>query len=161
MHKTTWFLKDESATARLGAAIYRILQPGLKIYLHGELGAGKTFLTREILRASGYSGRVKSPTYNLLEAYEISIGGRLVGLLHFDLYRMHQPEEFIEAGFLEYFSSDQICLVEWPEQAGDLIPASDIDIFLSAEGAGRTVEFKTNSDLGTACLENLSSSPNL
>jgi tRNA threonylcarbamoyladenosine biosynthesis protein TsaE len=161
MHQITWFLKDESATAQLGVAMYRILQPGLKIYLHGELGAGKTSLTREILRASGYSGRVKSPTYNLLETYEISISDHAVGLLHFDLYRMHQPEEFIEAGFLEYFNTDQICLVEWPEQADGLIPPPDIDIFLSAEGEGRTVEFKSNSDLGTACLENLSKSPNL
>lgn len=159
MHKTTWFLKDESATAQLGAAMHRILQPGLKIYLHGELGTGKTYLTREILRASGFSGRVKSPTYNLLETYEISIGGRVVGLLHFDLYRMHHPKEFIEAGFLEYFNTDQICVVEWPEQAGDLIPAADIDVYLAAEDEGRTVEFKANSNLGAACLENLSQSP--
>ena len=154
------FLKDESATEQLGAALWRVMRPGLTLYLHGDLGTGKTFLTRAILRASGYDGRVKSPTYTLLEPYSVLLDGRTVGLFHFDLYRMGEPREFIEAGFREYFGSDNICIVEWPEQAGDLIPAADIDIFLTAEGEGRTVELRASSALGTTCLENLDPSPN-
>lgn len=160
MRQITEYLQDETATQRLGTAIGRALQPGLTIFLHGDLGAGKTFLTRTILRACGFDGRVKSPTYTLLEPYSIALHGQIVPLLHFDLYRMGQPEEFLEAGFREYFGSDKICIVEWPEQAGSLIPAADIDIFLSAEGDARTVELRANSDLGVTCLDTLYPNPN-
>ena len=95
----TAHLHDEEATQALGAALARVLQPGLTIYLHGELGAGKTSLTRALLHATGYQGRVKSPTYTLLEPYVIQLAGQPIELMHFDLYRMNHPDEFIEAGF--------------------------------------------------------------
>ncbi len=155
------FLRDEDGTQALGAALSRVLAPGLSLHLHGDLGAGKTFLTRSLLHAAGYEGRVKSPTYTLVEPYTISLNGRTVELMHFDLYRMGSPEEFIEAGFREYFGADKVCVVEWPEQAAGLIPAADIDVFLAAEGEGRAVELRANSALGASCLEKLHLSPNL
>ncbi len=154
------FLQDETATAQLGAALGHVLRPGMTIHLHGELGAGKTFLTREILRAMGYTGRVKSPTYTLLEPYSVELRGHTIEVLHFDLYRMSSPQEFVEAGFRDYFGSHKICIVEWPEQAGDLLPAADIDLFITAEDEARTVELRANSELGAKCLENLYPSPN-
>jgi tRNA threonylcarbamoyl adenosine modification protein YjeE len=87
------FLKDETATAQLGAALGHVLRPGMTIHLQGDLGAGKTFLTREILRAMGYTGRVKSPSYTLLELYTVELQGHTVEVLHFDLYRMSSPQE--------------------------------------------------------------------
>jgi tRNA threonylcarbamoyladenosine biosynthesis protein TsaE len=113
-----------------------------------------------MLRAMGHTGRVKSPTYTLLEPYSVELQGRPVEILHFDLYRMSSPQEFIEAGFREYFGSDKICIVEWPEQAGALLPPADIAVFIAAEGEGRTVELHAYSDLGATCLENLYPSPN-
>lgn len=145
----------------LGAALARVLVPGLAIHLHGDLGAGKTFLTRAMLHAAGYQGRVKSPTYTLVEPYAIMLDGRPVEFMHFDLYRMGSPEEFIEAGFREHFGADKICVVEWPEQAADLLPSADIEVFLSAKHEGRAVELRAVSSLGDACLDKLHLSPNL
>lgn len=154
-------LKDEAATLALGAALARVLQPGLSLYLHGDLGAGKTSLTRSLLHAAGYQGRVKSPTYTLVEPYTIRLQEREVEVLHFDLYRMGSPEEFIEAGFREHFGSSSICIVEWPEQAGELLPTPDMDVFLTVEGHGRAVELRANSAQGATCLEHLHLIPNL
>jgi tRNA threonylcarbamoyladenosine biosynthesis protein TsaE len=155
------FLKDEAGMQALGKALARVLAPGLSLHLHGDLGAGKTFLTRALLHAAGHEGRVKSPTYTLVEPYTITLEGRSIELMHFDLYRMGSPEEFIEAGFREHFGAGKVCVVEWPEQAAGLIPAAEIDVFLSAEGEGRAVELRANSDLGESCLEKLYLSPNL
>ncbi|MCM0045566.1 MAG: tRNA (adenosine(37)-N6)-threonylcarbamoyltransferase complex ATPase subunit type 1 TsaE [Burkholderiaceae bacterium] len=155
------YLKDEAGTQALGAALARALAPGLSIHLHGDLGAGKTFLTRALLHAAGHPGRVKSPTYTLVEPYTIRLGGQPVELMHFDLYRMGSPEEFIEAGFREHFGAGKICVVEWPEQAGGLLPSADIEVFLTAAGDGRAVELRAHSDLGASCLEKLHLSPNL
>lgn len=155
MQRWTTQLPDETSTHALGAALARILTPGLKIYLHGELGAGKTSLTRALLQAAGHSGRVKSPTYTLVEPYAISVAGKTLSLMHFDLYRMGSPEEFIDAGFREYFDSDHLCVVEWPEQAQDLLPPADLDVFLSVAGEGRAVELRANSEQGTTCLNHL------
>ncbi len=155
------FLRDEAGTQALGVALARVLAPGLSLHLHGDLGAGKTFITRALLHAAGYEGRVKSPTYTLVEPYTVTLNGRPVELMHFDLYRMGSPEEFIEAGFREHFGADKVCVVEWPEQAAGLIPQADIDVFLAVEGEGRAVELRANSALGASCLEKLHLSPNL
>ena len=155
------YLKDEGATQALGAALARVLMPGLSIHLRGDLGAGKTFLTRALLHAAGHKGRVKSPTYTLVEPYTIRLGGQPVELMHFDLYRMGSPDEFIEAGFREHFGTGKVCVVEWPEQAAGLIPSADIEVILTASGEGRTVELRAHSDLGASCLEKLHLSPNL
>lgn len=159
----TWkaHLNDEAATHALGAALARVLQSGLNVHLHGDLGAGKTSLTRSLLHAAGYEGRVKSPTYTLVEPYTIRLHDQDVDVLHFDLYRMVSPEEFIDAGFREHFGSACICIVEWPEQAGDLLPPPDMDVFLTIEGHGRAVELRANSAQGATCLEHLHLIPNL
>jgi tRNA threonylcarbamoyladenosine biosynthesis protein TsaE len=157
----TAHLHDEEATQALGAALARVLKPGLTIYLHGELGAGKTSLTRALLHATGYQGRVKSPTYTLLEPYVIQLAGQAIELMHFDLYRMNHPDEFIEAGFREFFSADRICVAEWPERADNLLPNADLDIYISVAAQGRGVELRANSVQGASCLDQLHFSPNL
>jgi tRNA threonylcarbamoyladenosine biosynthesis protein TsaE len=144
-------LPDEAATTALGAALGRVLEPGMNVYLHGDLGAGKTTLARGLLRGLGYTGKVKSPTYTLVEVYEVS---RLY-LYHFDFYRLESSRDWIDAGFLEYFGGNSICLVEWPEKAAGTLPPADIDIHLwlvAAPAAGREVLLTATSDAGRRCL---------
>jgi tRNA threonylcarbamoyladenosine biosynthesis protein TsaE len=157
----TSHLHDEAATAALGAALARALAPGLAIYLHGDLGAGKTALTRALLHAAGHAGHVRSPTYTLAEPYAVAIAGRRIEVIHFDLYRMASPEEFLDAGFREHFNDDNICIVEWPEKGDPVLPAPDIDVFLTVAGAGRHVELQALSDKGVQCLNRLKFAPNL
>jgi tRNA threonylcarbamoyladenosine biosynthesis protein TsaE len=153
----TLFLPDEAATAALGDALARallaleaqILRAGLAIHLRGELGAGKTTLARGLLRRAGVTGPVKSPTYTLLEPYEVS----RLHLYHFDFYRFKTPREFADAGFLEYFGPGSLCLVEWPEQAGAYVPGADLQIHLQVDDAGRRAEVGTNTEMGNACRD--------
>lgn len=154
-------LHDEAGTAALGAALARALAPGLTIHLHGDLGAGKTALTRAMLHAAGHAGHVKSPTYTLAEPYRIILDGRQVEVIHFDLYRLGSADEFLDAGFREYFNEDTICVVEWPEKAVGVLPAPDIEILLSISGDGRDIELQALSDQGCQCLDRLKFAPNL
>jgi tRNA threonylcarbamoyladenosine biosynthesis protein TsaE len=154
-------LHDEEGTTALGASLARALAPGLAIYLHGDLGAGKTALTRALLHAAGYEGHVKSPTYTLAEPYSIVIAGQPVEVIHFDLYRMASPEEFLDAGFREHFNERSICIVEWPEKAESVLPLPDINIFLAVSNAGRDVELQGLSNQGSQCLDRLNFAPNL
>lgn len=154
-------LNDEAGTLALGASLARALEPGLTIYLHGDLGAGKTALTRALLHAAGHAGHVKSPTYTLAEPYSVVIAGRPVDLIHFDLYRMSSPEEFLEAGFREHFNEQSVCIVEWPEKAESVLPSPDIKVFLNIAGQGRDVELQALSDQGLQCLDRLNFAPNL
>ena len=144
-------LVDESATLELGALLAGVLQGGLKIYLSGELGAGKTTLVRGLLRALGYRGRVKSPTFTLVELYRVS----RLDLYHFDFYRFDHPEEWADAGFREAFGTTAVCLVEWPEKAAGQLPVADLDIRLDHANAGRTVRLTAHNDEGRQCLEQL------
>ncbi len=154
-------LRDEAATLAMGAALARALAPGLAIYLHGDLGAGKTALTRALLHAAGHAGPVKSPTYTLSEPYRVMLDGRAVGVIHFDLYRMGSPEEFLDAGFREDFDGANICIVEWPEKAEPVLPPPDLNIFLTVAGQGRDVELQACSDLGLLCLHRFKFAPTL
>jgi tRNA threonylcarbamoyladenosine biosynthesis protein TsaE len=154
-------LHDEAGTTALGAALARALVPGLAIHLHGDLGAGKTALTRAMLHAAGHVGHVKSPTYTLSEPYKITLDGATVNVIHFDLYRMSSPEEFLDAGFREDFDGRNICIVEWPEKADPVLPAPDLKVFLNVAGEGRDVELQALSDLGLLCLDRLKFAPNL
>jgi tRNA threonylcarbamoyladenosine biosynthesis protein TsaE len=154
-------LNDEAATAALGASLAQALAPGLAIYLHGDLGAGKTALTRALLHAAGHTGHVKSPTYTLAEPYSVVIGNQPVDVIHFDLYRLASPEEFLDAGFREYFGGSAICIVEWPEKGAGVLPPPDIDVLLSIAGAGRDIELQALSDQGSQCLQRLKFAPNL
>ena len=99
----------------------------------------------------GYQGKVKSPTYNLVEIYNFS---RLY-LYHFDFYRFSQPEEYLDAGLDEYFQGGAICLVEWPDKAGDYLAPADLRIALSIEGGGRRAEFTPLTEAGRSCLSRL------
>ena len=161
MQHFTAHLHDEAGTAALGAALARALAPGLAIYLHGDLGAGKTALTRALLHAAGHVGTVKSPTYTLSEPYAIELDGRAVNVIHFDLYRMGSPEEFLDAGFREDFNGDNICIVEWPEKADRVLPPADINLFLTVSGNGRDVELQASTALGNSCLQRLKFAPNM
>ncbi len=136
-----------SFAARLSAYI----QPSMVIYLVGDLGAGKTTLVRALLNTLGYSGRVKSPTYTLLEHYEI--GG--LHLRHFDLYRFNSSDEWEQAGFRDEFDQRNICLIEWPEKAQDLIPAADIVITFEILLGSRNLEIRALTQIGRKCLKNL------
>lgn len=144
-------MPDEAATLALGARLAKALQGGLAIWLKGDLGAGKTTLVRGLLRGLGYEGKVKSPTYTLVEPYVISG----LYLYHFDLYRFVDPEEWDAAGFRDYFNDQSVCLVEWPEKAGDLMPPADIEITLTPSGTGRSAELSAGTELGGRCLERL------
>ena len=161
MQHFTTHLQDEAGTNALGTALARALIPGLTIYLHGDLGAGKTALTRAMLHAAGYNGHVKSPTYTLVEPYTIALDGMPLELMHFDLYRMISADDFIDAGFRDYFGQRTICVVEWPEKADGVLPAADIDVFLRVAGHGREVELIAHTDQGFQCLDRLKFAPNL
>lgn len=161
MTTRTYYLHDEAGTLALGVSLARTLVPGLAIYLQGDLGAGKTTLTRALLHAAGYSGHVKSPTYTLVESYPIDLHGKPVEVFHFDLYRMKCAEEFDEAGFREYFSGDRICIVEWPENGAPLLPPADMALHMSVSGDGRKVELQALSDKGSECIDRLDFVPNL
>ncbi|UGQ45561.1 tRNA (adenosine(37)-N6)-threonylcarbamoyltransferase complex ATPase subunit type 1 TsaE [Massilia endophytica] len=160
MQHFTAHLRDEQATSALGAALARALAPGLVIYLHGDLGAGKTALTRALIQAAGHRGNVKSPTYTLSEPYRVQLEGTAVDIIHYDLYRMSSPEEFLDAGFREDFNGHNICIVEWPQKGEPVLPKADIDIFLTISGAGRDVELHASSAIGQSCLQRLQFQPN-
>lgn len=155
------YLDDEAGTDALGAAFARALAPGLNIYLHGDLGAGKTSLTRAILHAAGHAGRVKSPTYTLAEPYQVNLEHQAVRIMHFDLYRMASPEEFLDAGFRDDFGNGTICIVEWPEKGQGVLPPPDIEVFITVLGTGREVECHALSDQGCLCLNRLHFTPKL
>lgn len=144
----TRFLPDEAATLAFGAALAHALTPGLTIYLVGDLGAGKTTLARGVLRGLDYMGKVKSPTYTLVEVYTVS----RLSLYHFDFYRFADPREWVDAGFREHFNPDTVCLVEWPEKAGEFLPTPDVRIVLSVAESGRSLQADAETEAGKKCL---------
>ena len=145
------FLPTEAATLDLGRRLAPVMQSGLYVALSGGLGAGKTTLARGILRAMGFSGKVKSPTYTLVELYNLS----KLDLYHFDFYRFNNAEEWFETGFRDHFGHRNICLVEWPERVHELLPIADLEISLSAEGSGRRARIAAKTEHGKRCLEHM------
>jgi tRNA threonylcarbamoyladenosine biosynthesis protein TsaE len=135
MRSLAFTLPDEAATVALGARLARALRPGLLVTLSGDLGAGKTTLSRGIVQGLGHAGAVKSPTYTLVEPYEHT----RIPVYHFDLYRLADPEELELLGFRDYLAGDCLCLVEWPERGGGFLPAADLAITMTAQGDGRRV----------------------
>ncbi len=152
-------LADESATARLGAALAHAIvaeidgvrEHGLVVLLSGDLGAGKTSLVRAALRALGVDGPVRSPTFTLVEPYVVSS----LNFYHFDFYRLADPQEFALAGFREMFGEAAVCLVEWPEKADGYLPPGDLCVTMRVEGNGRHATVAAASELGTACLQRI------
>jgi tRNA threonylcarbamoyladenosine biosynthesis protein TsaE len=151
----TYRVGDADTMRELGAALARVLAPGLRVHLHGELGAGKTTLARGLIQALGHDGPVKSPTYTLVEIYVVS--GYIV--YHFDFYRFNDPAEWREAGLDETFDDGGVCLVEWPEKAAEVLPPADLTIRIGSgpqeEADARTVVIKGLSERGTTCLDAL------
>ncbi len=148
MSRRTYDLLAEPETLRLGASLAPQLRRGTKLYLSGDLGAGKTTLVRGLLRALGHEGPVKSPTYTLVKLYELS----RLHLHHFDFYRLSHSEEWGDAGFREVFGSDSICLVEWPEKARPSLPPPDLLIRLEHSPTGRIETLTATTPIGLSLL---------
>ena len=154
-----FFLRDEPATARLGALLAHALATkvdqiaahGFTFTLSGDLGAGKTSLVRACLRQWGVTGPVKSPTFALLESYVVSS----LNFYHFDFYRFGNAEEFVDSGFRELFGPRAICAIEWPERAAGQLPTPDLEVTLSIEAEGRQVALLARSELGAVCLQHV------
>jgi tRNA threonylcarbamoyladenosine biosynthesis protein TsaE len=131
----SYFLADSGETERFGAVLAGCCEPGSVLYLLGELGAGKTTLVRGFLHALGHTGAVKSPTYTLVEPYEL--GERRV--YHFDLYRLGDPGELEYLGIRDYFDGRSIALVEWPQQGAGALPPALLTVQLGYQEGGRRV----------------------
>ncbi|GAB6142308.1 tRNA (adenosine(37)-N6)-threonylcarbamoyltransferase complex ATPase subunit type 1 TsaE [Methylosoma difficile] len=127
------FLADTEATERFGAQLWQHLPDTCVIFLNGDLGAGKTTLVRGCLRAAGFTGAIKSPTYTLVEEY--SLGDRK--LYHFDLYRLADPEELEWIGIRDYFAKGSLAFIEWPEKGQGFLPPADKTITLLPAKQGR------------------------
>lgn len=144
-------LQDESATLLLARKVARFIQPGMTLFLHGGLGAGKTTFSRGLLLALGHKGTVKSPTYTLVEPYQLPA----LTVFHFDLYRLRDAEELEFMGIRDYFRADTLCLIEWPEQGQGYLPVPDLDIHLVFEAEHRHVSVSANTDAGTTIIKAL------
>jgi tRNA threonylcarbamoyladenosine biosynthesis protein TsaE len=134
-----------SWAGQLGSA----LQPGMVVALQGPLGAGKTTWVRAMLRRLGVSGPVKSPTYALLEPYDL---GELY-FYHFDFYRINSPLELEDAGFRDCFDGHAICVVEWPEKAAGWLPAVDLVVHIELNEDSRNISLRAESSRGEECLK--------
>ncbi|MFT5236385.1 MAG: tRNA threonylcarbamoyladenosine biosynthesis protein TsaE [Shewanella sp.] len=142
------YLDNELDTVELGRRLAAIITPPLILNLSGELGAGKTTLSRGLIQAFGHKGAVKSPTYALVEPYELAG----VDIFHFDLYRLSDPEELEFMGIRDYFTEQSICIIEWPDRGHGLIPQADISCHIKYVGTGREVEIVSGSEKGQLLL---------
>jgi tRNA threonylcarbamoyladenosine biosynthesis protein TsaE len=138
------FLPDEEATLAFGTCLAHGLGEGGIILLHGDLGSGKTTLSRGLLRALGHKGAVKSPTYTLVEPYEI--GTRKI--FHYDLYRLNNPAELEYLGLRDFIDKETLTLIEWPEKGGALLPQADLGLTLTVENSGRRISWKAHTVYG-------------
>lgn len=147
-------LENEAATIAFGTAMAKGIEPGLVIYLHGDLGAGKTTFVRGLLQGLGYAGRVKSPTYTLMEPYDMP-GRQSATLYHFDLYRFNDEEEWEAAGFRDHFNPESVCLIEWPEKAASILPVPDIALHFIIKPHGRSIHVSAQSARGVQCMQQM------
>lgn len=153
------FLADEQATIAFGQALAKFCPAGLNIYLYGDLGAGKTTLVRGLIQSFLPDAKVKSPTYTLVEDYDVSQAKQnpnsLKRIYHFDLYRLGDPEELEYLGGRDYFADDALCLVEWPQRGEGWLAKPDLEIILKYQPDGRDVELTAHSDKGKALAKQL------
>ena len=144
---------DEASMLEWASAASQELQGGEVLYLHGDLGMGKTTLSRGLIRGLGHQGNVKSPTYTLVEPYELD--GIVV--YHFDLYRLADPEELEFMGVRDYFNDRSLCLIEWPEKGSGILPQPDLELTLTQWEQGRKLEVAALTDLGLKFAQKINS----
>lgn len=147
-------LENEQQMLAFGKKIAEVIRQTdapLLILLNGDLGAGKTTISRGILTGLGHLGAVKSPTYTIVEPYDLEIGK----VFHFDLYRLMDQEELHDIGFNDYLSEAQLCMVEWPDKGGCLVPKADISLQINSNGFGREVILIPKTSLGSQCVNAL------
>ena len=146
MSGITLFLADEQAMVDFGARVAQVTQGHGVIFLEGDLGAGKITLSRGIIRGLGHTGAVKSPTFTVVEPYEIGE----VRAFHFDLYRLVDPEELEFMGIRDYFEGDALCLFEWPDKGEGILPKPDLTITISPQAGGRSLSLSPQGARGEA-----------
>ena len=144
-------IDDEAAMIALGGDIAEAFTSKMTITLRGDLGAGKTTLSRGLLQNLGHQGAVKSPTYTLVEPYDLDVGT----VYHFDLYRVIDPEELDYIGFADYLSQGSLCLIEWPERGNGYLSAADVSVDIEHHRIGREVTVMALTDIGTDFLSRL------
>ena len=142
---------DEASMVSLGGKVAAFCKPGLVVFLQGGLGMGKTTFSRGFIQALGHEGAVKSPTYTLVEPYQL---GELQ-VFHFDLYRLTDPEELEFMGVRDYFGDMSVCLVEWPERGLGALPPADLEIHIEREGLGRRLVLYASTGPGKLIVERL------
>lgn len=144
-------LPDEAATLAFASKLASVVTDGMILFLHGDLGAGKTTFTRGFLRGLGYTEKVKSPTYTLVEPYEI----KDKKIFHFDLYRLDDPQELHFIGIQDYFFPQSICLIEWPEKGSPFLPQPDLACYIEFRDQGREMRLLAHTQKGDAVLKAL------
>ena len=156
------FLADEQATVALGQALAQFCPAGMNIYLYGDLGAGKTTLVRGMIQTYLPGAKVKSPTYTLVEGYELEASDNnplhVQQIFHFDLYRLGDPEELEYLGGRDYFSTNAVCLVEWPQRGEGWLAEPDLEIKLKYQDEGRQVELVSHTEKGNKVAQNITNS---
>jgi len=153
------FLSNEHATVAVGQSLATLCPPGINIYLYGDLGAGKTTLVRGMIQSFLPTAKVKSPTYTLVEGYDLANSDKnpqdIEHIYHFDLYRLGDPEELEYLGGRDYFSGNAVCLVEWPQRGEGWLAKPDLEILLKYQTDGRILELTSHTDKGALIVQKM------